>query len=175
MNTAIVAKLSLAAAATTLTCACNKPSSQSSAPPFDWTNIIHNASAFKNSPSTGTLVHFANGGWFGHYEDRLTLGLGTADYEATVFYNASNRAVTKIIQQTTIGTNHYWLIDRNGDGLPDERRSFGDKTRDLLIRGEWSPSRGPASEPEVFDDGNWSSAHFTNAAWRIKTTPKLEN
>jgi hypothetical protein len=92
------------------------------------------------------------------------------DYEATVFFNPMDRKVTRIVQQTTVGTNHYWLIDQNGDGLPDQRRKFGNKgdDRELLIRGEWLQARG-GSNPEVLSDGSWIPAHFTNSSWRQKT------
>jgi len=148
--------------------ACNKSSPQTTALPFEWTNIVHEASAFQNIPSTGTLVHFPNGTWSGHYSDLFTIGLGTADYEATVFFNPTNREITKIVQQTTVGTNHFWLIDTNGDGVPDERRQFGQKgdERDLLVRGDWLRARG-RSEREVFLDNEWHPVHFTNNAWRL--------
>ena len=150
-----------------LFCACREPASQQTALPFEFTNIVYGVSAFNKTPLTGTFIYFMNGSWFSHYPDRSSLGFGASDYEITVFFDSTNRAVRKIIQQTTVGTNRYWLTDRNGDGLPDERQAFGDKVEEVLFKGEWVEARGKASR-EIILDGNWTPIQFVEGAWRLK-------
>ena len=146
--------------------ACSKQVASTQALPFQFTNIVHEPSAF--SPRTqGTIISFTNGFWFSHYPDKLTLGIGTSDYEATAFFDPTNHVVTKIIQQITLGTNHYWLIDRNGDGLPDERRQFSTKVEEVLFRGEWTQTRGRGTAREISADGEWAPIHFERGSWRL--------
>ncbi len=71
------------------------------------------------------------------------------------------------VRSTTVGTNRYWLTDRNGDGLPDQRQAFGDKTEEVLFQGQWSRVRGKSSR-EVFQNGNWMPIQFIDGSWKLK-------
>jgi hypothetical protein len=155
-----------------LLCGCNQknPSPVATRPslPFEFTNIVHAASEFVNEPTPQTIITFNNLAWFGHQKDRISMGLGAADYEINVTFNPTNRSVRKIIQQTTVGSNRFWLTDSNGDGVPDERKQFGQREREILLRGEWAASRGLYSTMEALVDSNWTQVHFTNGRWRVK-------
>lgn len=146
---------------------CAKTATQSSSLPFTYTNLSHEVSPFNSSVSTQTIIYFPDGRWFAHKNDRSTLGFGASDYEITVFYNPTNSSITKILQQTTVGTNNYWLLDRNGDGVPEEREAFGNKGDELLIDGDWVKARGKPSEREVHLDGKWTPVTFTRGFWRV--------
>jgi hypothetical protein len=155
-----------------LLCGCNQKTPSPLAPrsslPFDYTNVVHGVSEFANEPTPETIIAFTNLAWFGHQKAKLSMGLGAADYEISVFFTPSNRSVRKIIQQTTVGSNRFWLTDSNGDGLPDERKQFGQREREILLRGEWTPARGLWSNLEALVDTNWTRVHFTNGRWQVK-------
>lgn len=158
-------------------CSACKDPSQNSALPFKFTNLVHGVSTFSKTPKTETILHFTNGTWFGHLPDRASLGFGTSDYEITVFFDSSNRAVTKIIQQITIGTNQYWLTDRDGDGVPDQRQAFGNKTEEVLFQGQWSQVRGKSSRELDADTVHRRFLEIertVNRSSRVPCTPSLQ-
>jgi len=153
--------------------ACQKPTPQSAALPFEYTNIVHDVSAFTKFPTPETIITFTNLVWFGHQSDQISMGLGTSDYESTVSFNHSNHTVTKIIQQITVGTNHFWLIDTDGDGVPDERRKFQEKNPEILFKGDWLPARGLGPMREVFIEEKWIPVRFDQGRWRTNEAPSI--
>ena len=155
----------LAFCPTLLCVSCGKSGSRNARFPFTVTNLVHEPSAFSKSPTTETIITFTNGSWFGMQSGRVNFALGLSDYEITVFYDPTNRAVTKIIQQYSVGTQRYWLIDRNGDGIPDQRQILGDREEDVFFGGVWLRARGKPQR-EVFLDGEWVAIHFADGSWR---------
>jgi hypothetical protein len=149
---------------------CNRSNSPTpqTALPFEYTNFVHEPSAFYNKSRTETVIFFTNQIWFGHQADEISMRRGPSDYDMKVFFNPTNRTVSRTVQSTRIGTNNIMIVDSDGDGVPDSRSNLTTKQGDVLLQGEWAPARGLWSSREALVNSNWILVHFTNGRWRIR-------
>jgi hypothetical protein len=149
---------------------CHRSSSptRQSALPFEYTNIVHDPSAFHKDPVPETIISLTNQVWFGHQPNQISMGLGPTDYEVTVFFDATNRIIRRTVQSKRVGTNNIMIVDSDGDGVPESRNNLTTKENDILLQGEWAPARGLWSNREALVNSNWIPVHFTNGHWRIR-------
>lgn len=152
-----------------LATACNQsPAPSQTAIPFEFTNIVHSAGG--QSSNIETVVKFADEAWLGHQREKISMGLGANDYLATAYYEQTNHSIRRIVQQVTLGTNHFTLVDRDGDGIPDERRQTDTKESDVLLRGDWRSTRGTWTNREALVNSNWLPIQFENGRWQVHAT-----
>jgi hypothetical protein len=170
MNTVRVA---LFLALVALSSGCDQtsmPAIQTAQPslPFEYTNLVHEPSPFRSESSTETLIRFTNDMWFGHQKNEISMGRGVSDFDIHAFFNPTNGSVRRIVHSRRDGTNNIMIIDSDGDGVPETRNNITTRETELLILGDWAPSRGPWLDREAFLASNWVSVTFTNSQWKIK-------
>jgi hypothetical protein len=154
-----------------LACGCNKSSqSPAAAIPFEYTNIVHQSGVANRSAQPETMITFTNNAWFSHRDDRISMGVGPTNYEVSIFFNPSDDTLRRVIQTTTIGTNHFTVIDTDGDGVPDLRNNVNTRDSEILLRGEWRATRTQSTNREVFVNSNWIPVRFENGRWQLHST-----
>jgi hypothetical protein len=151
--------------------ACKQsPAPSQTAIPFEYTNIVHQGPAGAQQANVETIIKFGDEAWLGHQHEKISMGLGTNDYQAVAYFEETNHAIRRIVQQFTVGTNHFALIDRDGDGIPDERRDSDSKQADVLLRGDWRMTRGAWTNREALVNSNWLPVQFENGRWQVHAT-----
>jgi hypothetical protein len=115
------------------------------------TNIVNtNQTIFNPTGGVSTVMLLTNGMHFGFEPDHKMISVDIPGHYGAWIYYSSNDKPRRMVHQF-YGTNRYWLMDIDADGIPDTRTDYNE-----------GPKRGSKS---IFVKGDWIEAdvRFTNA------------
>lgn len=90
------------------------------------------------------------------------------DQGAAMFFDVTNRNVTRIVLNIVLsGGGKVTLIDYNGDGVPDVRRTANSEGVQIFYRGEFLDSTGTSRVRSAQLDGRKRNFRFSEGRWVV--------
>jgi hypothetical protein len=122
------------------------------------------------STTNGYLVGYRSARYSWNIDsDFVSMNIGVHQ-SVTFFLNPTNDHVERILLelQSADGKEGYYILDANGDGIPDSKTIKGSSAKQIFYHGKFLPLVSVGDKSGVMEDGKFKAMTFVNDHWEEK-------